>query len=82
MANLVWNQEPRFTAKGEAGKYYRVGPMMGGGGGTGTQHQFSAMVTYLDDNGEMRTEPVGNGIFETFQAAQKACQDLHDKSGR
>ena len=70
---LKWTQEPRYSAKGTAGKYYKVFPFS-------NLPQFAATVTYLDDNGNVTTLPLG-GQYDSFQEAQDACERDYAKIG-
>lgn len=74
---LQWKQAEIFTAKGPGGNYFKVYPMpMPGGpapGARSSETQYAAAVSFLGEEGNMLTQPIGNP-FKSAQEAKDACE--------
>lgn len=64
---MNWKQEDRYSAKGESGKFYKVFPFIN------PSDKFGATVTYLSEDGELRTDPIGSQ-WDSVEEAKNACE--------
>jgi hypothetical protein len=70
---LQWNQEPRFAARGTTGNYYKIFPF------SNAPDKYAATVTFLDENGNPMTKPIG-GEHDGIDAAKAACESDYAKA--
>jgi hypothetical protein len=73
---LNWKQEPRFSAKGTTGNYYKVFPFIPDQAGN---VKYGASVTYLNEDGELAQKPIGMQ-YDTLDLAKKACEEEYAKA--